>query len=99
MKTTLFRAGKQTVFLEFSKNLPDRFYITLASIFDVNQDVIKVYNDENIKFFCQDFVNVALKVGGGIRITKKHDLVLEMAVPRLEDCFSLVTLTNSHLMI
>ena len=52
MKITLFQIGKQAVFLEFSEDLPDSFHVTLASVFDVNQDVIKVRNEKNIKFFC-----------------------------------------------
>ena len=51
MKTTLFQVGKQAIFLEFSKDLPEGFYVTLAGVFVINQDVIKVYNNENIKFF------------------------------------------------
>ena len=51
MKTTLFQIAKQVVFPEFSKDPPDSFYVTLASVFDINQDVIEVHNDENIKFF------------------------------------------------
>ena len=51
MKMTLFQVGKQAVFPEFSKDLSDSFYVTLAGVFSINQDVIKVYNDENIKFF------------------------------------------------
>ena len=48
---TLFQVGKQVVFPEFSKNLPDSFYLTLAGVFSVNQNVIKVHNDKNINFF------------------------------------------------
>ena len=51
MKTTLFQVDKQAVFPEFFKDLPDSFYMTLPGIFDVNQNVIEVHNDENIKFF------------------------------------------------
>ena len=51
MKTTLFQVAKQAIFLEFSKGPPKSFYVTLASLFSVNQDVIEVHNDENIKFF------------------------------------------------
>ena len=40
------------MFPEFSEDLPDSFYVALAGVFSVNQDVIKVYDDENIKFFC-----------------------------------------------
>ena len=52
MKTTLFQVGKQAVFPEFSEDPPDNFHVTLAGVFDVNQDVIKVHDDNNIKFFC-----------------------------------------------
>ena len=82
-----------------SKNLLDGFYVTLAGVFGINQDIIKVHNDQNIKFFRWDFVNIALEAGGGVEMTKKHDLVLEIAVSRLEDCFPLVAFSNSHLMI
>ena len=51
MKTTLFQVGKQAVFPEFSEDPPDSFYVTLAGVFSVNQDVIEVHNNENIKFF------------------------------------------------
>ena len=51
MKTTLFQFSKQAVFPEFSEDLPDSFYVTLASVFYVNQDIIKIHDDKNIKFF------------------------------------------------
>ena len=50
-------------------------------------------------FFSKDFVDVSLEAGGGVRKTEKHDLILEIAVPHLEDCFLLVILPNSHSMI
>ena len=68
----------------------------LASVFNINQNVIKVHNNENIKFFYQNFIDVVLEAGGGVRKTKKHNLVLEIAVPYLEDCFLLVTLLSFH---
>ena len=40
------------MFPVFSKNSPDSFYMILVGVFGVNQDVIKVHNDKNIKFFC-----------------------------------------------
>ena len=51
MKTTLFQVGKQAVFPEFSEDPPDSFHVALPDVFDVNQDVIEIHNDENIKFF------------------------------------------------
>ena len=51
MKITFFQADKQVLFLEFFKDLLDNIYITLANVFDANQNIIKVYSDKNIKFF------------------------------------------------
>ena len=99
MKITLFQVGKQTVFLKFAKNLSDSFYITLASIIGMNQNIIEVHNDKNIKFFRQNFVNVVLKASGGIRKTKRHNLVLEIAILHSKSCFLLVILLNSYLII
>ena len=51
MKMTLFQISKQVVFLEFSNDPLNSFNVTPAGVFSVNQNVIEVYNDENIKFF------------------------------------------------
>ena len=99
MKMTLFQVGKQAVVPEFSKNQPDSFYMTLAGICCVNQDVIEVPDDKKVKFVHQDFVDVLLEAGRGVGKTESHDLILEIAVSRLESCFPLVILLNSHLMI
>ena len=87
------------MFAEFFENSPDGFHMILVYVFSVNQDIIKVYNNENIQFFCWNFVDVVLEAGRSIRKTEGHDLVLEIAVPRLESCFLLVTFLNSHSMI
>ena len=99
MKMTLFQVGKQAVFPEFSKDLPDSFHVTLAGVFGVNHDVIEVHDNKNIKFFRYDCVDISLEAAEGVGKTEKHDLILEMVIPRSESCFSLVTLPNSHLMI
>ena len=39
------------MFPEFSEDLLDSFHVTLADVFGINQDVIEVNDDENIKFF------------------------------------------------
>ena len=87
------------MFPQFPNNPPDSFYINLPGIFGVNQDVIKVHNDKNIKFFYQNFIDIVLEVGGSIKMTEKHDLVFEMAIPHLKSYFPLVTIPNSHLII
>ena len=73
--------------------------MTLTSDFGINEDVIKVNNDETIKFYNQSFVEVALKASRGVKKTKKYNLILEIAVPHLEDCFLLITSPNPHSII
>ena len=99
IKIILFQIVKKAVFLEFSKNSLNGFYLTLVNVFVINQDVIKVYNDRNIKVFYQGFVDIALEVSRVIKKTEKYHLVLEMAMPHLKSCFLFVTFSNSYLII
>ena len=61
MKTTLFEVGKKTVFPQFVQYLADNIDVSLACILDVDQNVIKVNNHKNIKFFGQDLIDVTLE--------------------------------------
>ena len=71
----------------------------LVKIFGINQDVIQIYYNEDIKFFSEDLVDVALKTGWYIEKIKRHDLVLKVAVSGAESRFSLVAFSDSHPMI
>ena len=71
----------------------------LAEIFGIDQDVIQIYYNKDIKLFSKDPVNIALKTSQYIKKTKKHDLVLEIAVSGVKGCFSLIIFLDSHLMI
>ena len=73
--------------------------MTLAGVFGVNQNIIEVHDDENIKFFYQNFVDIALNAGTSVEKTERHNLVLKMAVLHSEIFFSLVILLNSHSMV
>lgn len=37
------------------------FYILLFLALGIDENVIKVYNNKNIEFLCQDLINIALK--------------------------------------
>ena len=84
------------MFLEYSENLTNGFHMTLINIFGVNRIVIELYDSKNIKFFCQNFFDITLKADEVVAKSKRHDLVLEIAVPHLECCFPLITHLNSH---
>ena len=70
METTLLEVGKKAVFPQFLKNPSDGIDVGLAWVFGVNEDVIEVNNDEDIKFLGHDLVNVALEASRGVDIQK-----------------------------
>lgn len=45
------------------------------------------------------FIDIVLKTGRSIRKSKKHNLILKMAIPSLEDGLLFITFLNSHLII
>ena len=51
MELALFQIGKETVFPKILKYLLKSFNISLAGIFVMNQNIVQVYLDKNIKFF------------------------------------------------
>ena len=65
----------------------------------MDEDVIKVNNDENIEFLGQDLVNVALEIGRGIGQPKRHYLVLEVAVSSPESRLPFIILFYPHPMV
>ena len=63
MKTTLLEIGKKAIFPQFFKNSLNGINISLAWVFGIDKDVIKVNNNKDIKFLGQDLINIALKAG------------------------------------
>lgn len=45
------------------KNSYNRFHISFSRIFSMDKNVIEMYNNEDVKLFCQDLVVVILKRG------------------------------------
>ena len=66
MEPTLLQIGKQTIFPQNLQDPPYCFYVTLTLILSVDEDVIQIHNDENIKLFCQDLVDIALEAGRSV---------------------------------
>ncbi len=71
----------------------------LSWILSINQDVIQVHYKEDIKFFSENLVDVALKTGGCVRKAEGHYLVLEVAVSGAKNRLAFVTFSNPHSMI
>ena len=67
--------------------------------FNVNKNVIKVYDNKNIEFFCQDLINIVLKSGQYISQFKKYYLVLKMAIASTKNNLLFIAFLDPHLMI
>ena len=66
MKLTLLQIGKQAIFPQKVHYLPHGFYVTLTLILNIDEDVIQIYDGENIKLFCPDLVDIALETGQSV---------------------------------
>ena len=73
--------------------------MSLAWVFGVDEDVIEINNDENIKFLGQDLVNIALETGRCVGQPKRHYLVFVVAISSLESRLPFIALFSPHLMV
>ncbi len=67
--------------------------------FSINENVVEVHNTKNVRLFYQDFVDVVLKHGWCIDQSKRHYLVLEVAIIGLESRFLFIAFFNLHLKV
>ncbi len=65
-----------------------------ALAFGVDKDIIKVHYYENIEVLCQDLINVALENGRCISQSKRHHLVLKMAIASSENCLLFIAVMS-----
>lgn len=54
----------------------------------INKDIIKVYNDKNMKFFRKNLNDIILKNNWYIFLTKKYYLILKVVILDLKRNFS-----------
>ena len=66
MKPTLLQIGKKAIFSQKFQYLPHSFYMIPGVILSVDKDVIQIYDNEDIKFFYQDLIDVTLAAGQSI---------------------------------
>ena len=73
--------------------------MSISIIFSVNQDVIQVHNDKNVKLFCKDLVDLFLEACWYVCLAKKHYLVLKVTISSPEHAFLLLLFADFHLMV
>ncbi len=70
-----------------------------AFAFGIDENVIKVHYHKNVEHLCQDLIDVALEHGRYIGQSKRHHLVLEIAIAGPEDYHPFIVFPDPHLMI
>lgn len=70
IKSTFYYISKELEFLKLVKNQTYGFYMWLAWLLDINQNIIQIHNDKNIKLFNKNLIDAALKTGRNIKSSK-----------------------------
>ncbi len=99
MKSTLLQICIKAMFPQLLLYPLHCFHVRLFWILSIDQNVIQVHYNEDIKLFSEDLVNVALKTGGCVGKAKKHYLILEVVVSGAKGRLLFVTFSNPHLVI
>ena len=96
MKSTFLQIGIQQEFPQLVKNPAYCLDVAFALIFGIDKDIIQIHNNEDIKFFCEDLIDVALEYCRSVGQSKRHHLIFEIAVSSLESSLPLISFANSH---
>lgn len=64
--------------------------------FCIDQKVIQIYNNKDVKFLSKDFINIAFKINRSIGESERHNLVLEIAISGLKNIFLFIAFSNSY---
>ena len=94
-----FQIGKQRIFLNLVGNSVYSLNMRFIRIFDIDQDIIQIYNIKNIQLFSQNLNEIFLEYSRSIKQIKKHDLILKIVILSLEVNILFITFANSYLII
>lgn len=70
-----------------------------SSAFGLDENIIEVYDNEDVKLFCQNLVNIALEGGRCIGQSKRYHLVFEVAIASPRGHFPFIAFFDSHLLV
>ncbi len=75
------------------------FYAFFSLTLNVNKNVIEVHYDKDIKLFRQDVVDVIMESDQCISQSKKHYLVLEVAITSSKTRLFFIVFFDTHLVV
>lgn len=61
-------------------DLQNNINLTLVNSFNLNKDVIKVWNDKNIKVVYYNLFDKVIKVDENVKKAQRYDLVFEIVI-------------------
>ena len=73
--------------------------MTISVIISVDQNVIQIYNDKNVKFLGKNLDDISLEAYWYVCQTKKHHLILKVTLLGPECGFPLVFFADFHSMV
>ena len=68
-------------------------------VFGVDEDIIQIHNNKDIKFFRKDLIDIALEGYQSAGQSKRYYLILEVTVSGPESSFLFISFANSHLVV
>ena len=87
------------MFSQFFENQSNGINVGLALVLGIDENIIRINNNENIKFFGQDLIDIILETGWYIRELQRHYLVLKVAESSPEGFFPFIAFFYPYLMI
>ena len=87
------------MFLQLLQHLLNGLYVLFAFVFSIDEDIIEVYYHKNVELLCQDLIDIVLKRGRYVDQSKRHYLILKLAIVDSENCFPFIAFSDSHLIV
>ena len=73
--------------------------MTIFIIINVDEDVVQIHDDEDIELLCKNLINESLEAYRCVCSSKRHHLILELAVSSPERGLPLILFADFHLMV
>ena len=70
--------------------------MAICIIISVDEDIVQIQNNKDIKLFSKDFINIFLEACWHVCQSERHYLVLKVAVSSPERGFLFVSFADSH---
>ena len=96
MKVTFLQVGIQREFFQIVKDLTHCLDMAFFFVLSVDKNIIQIHNNEDIKFFRKNLIDIALNYCWSVGQSKKHHLILEITVFSPKSSFLLIFFANSY---